>query len=373
MSIFRHSTGDDITLQLGLRDPSTGLGVRAADGGAPTVQIRRIRASQGGAVSDFFYWNGTIFTSTPTQIAMAEFDAVNDRGLWTYFFDQTLAGTNTIYEVRFEQVGGVAAGFTYEQHIVTNEIFIPVSAPVVAIPAGATVMGELFDFQDANGPANQAAADALLDETLAPHAAIPGSVAEAIAACGALGTGANQVTLTVEDNLTAPVAGAQVDIFDSTNTFFLGRVFTDIAGQVVIALNDDSYNARIFSSGLSFTVPEPFVVSGATSVTFTALDATFTLPPPTLPNLCVIFGTNMTDAGGNDLVGACVQAFASTPQSVAGRQLGEPIAETTTDQNGNFTLELIRLAEVRFTIEDAGLDFIKTVPDLASQDVTTWP
>ena len=109
----------------------------------------------------------------------------------------------------------------------------------------------------------------------------------------------------------------------------------------------------------------------ATAVTFEGTDLV-AIPPPSAPDLCVIFGTNLTDAGGNDLVGACVQAFAQTPQVVSGRQLGDPIATTTTDQTGSFTLELIRGSEVRFTVEEAGIDSILTVPDAASQDVATW-
>ena len=123
---------------------------------------------------------------------------------------------------------------------------------------------------------------------------------------------------------------------------------------------------------VTFTIPEVIVVSGNGSFTISGISQT-NIMVPSAPNLCVIFGT-IHNAGGNDLEGLCVQAFATTdpPQAVGGIQLGDPLAETTTDQNGFFQLELIRLSEVRFVIEEAGIDFIRIVPDLASQDLTTW-
>jgi hypothetical protein len=48
------------------------------------------------------------------------------------------------------------------------------------------------------------------------------------------------------------------------------------------------------------------------------------------------------------------------------------VACTVTDANGAFRLELERLAQVNFTIEDTGLNVIRTVPDLAMQDLASW-
>ncbi len=170
----------------------------------------------------------------------------------------------------------------------------------------------------------------------------------------------------------APVVIPQVAVSlwaDALHTILVAQVDTDIAGDASLALNDGTYYWTAVRSGSTF-VPDSFVVSA--DATHNLIGTNFVPPAPSAPNLCVVFGTNMTDAGGNDLVGSCVEAFASTPQVVSARQLGEPIVTAVTDQDGNFTIELIRGAEVRFTLEDAGLDFIKTVPDEASQDVTTW-
>ncbi len=182
--------------------------------------------------------------------------------------------------------------------------------------------------------------------------------------------GSRQVTIHVDDQTASDLPDVTVSIFNDTNTVFLSRGVTDANGDVVFALDDGNYNARLSKAGFTFTVPETFTVTADQTVDLAGVG--FTVPPPSAPNLCVIFGT-IIDAGGNDVVGACVQAFATTPQDVAGTTLGEPLAEVTTDQAGAFTIELVRNSEVRFTIEDAGVDFVKTVPDLASQDFTTWP
>ncbi len=187
-----------------------------------------------------------------------------------------------------------------------------------------------------------------------------------------IGTGARQVTIHVEDTSAVDLSGVQVDIFDSTNTTLLLRVFTDIAGDVTVAIDDGAYAVRLFKSLHTFTVPETLTVTMNQTTTFVGTPVT--IPIPSAPNLCVIFGT-LVNAGGEDLVGANVRAFAvvDPTQAVGGLQLADPIAETTTDQDGFFQLELIRLSLVLFIIEEAGIEFIRTVPDLTSQDLTTWP
>ncbi len=185
-------------------------------------------------------------------------------------------------------------------------------------------------------------------------------------------TGARQVTIHVNDAGPADLPGVEVSIFNDTNTVFLVRGTTDSNGDVTFALDDASYNARLVKGGFTFTVPEPFTVTADATFIFAGVGVAIT--PPSAPNLCVIFGS-LVNAAGDDLVGACVQAFAvvDPPQVVGGLQLADPVAETVTDQDGFFQIELVRNSLVRFFIEEAGFDQIKTVPDLASQDLTTWP
>lgn len=360
----RWATTDDVLLTLNLVSPSQ----TGATGLTPEVAIRRVRESQGGAALDGYYWDGAIFTSTPTWLAMSEFDAANNPGLYQYLFDNSGIGAEHVYQVYFRHTV-TPIGFDTELHTITDELYIPVSSPVAPVLPGDTVMGRLADMEDPLGPVNQATADAVWDESLAGHLT-PGSTGEALSRCAAVGTGSSQIDFTIEDTGSNPIQGAQVDIYDAANTIFLTRLFTDINGQVSLAIDDGSYNVRLFASGYSFTVPEPLLVAGDGAVTFVGTNL-ITITPPSAPDLCVIFGT-IRDAAGQVVAGACVEAFADTPQVVSGTQYGERIAQTTTDVNGYFELELVRLTQVRFSIDGTGLDIERTVPDAVSQDITTW-
>ena len=249
------------------------------------------------------------------------------------------------------------------------------------------------------GGAN-AAADQVWQETLADHSGVAGSTAEALAQtdsaavgaavwdallashdtpatfgaainnCCATAAGASQVTINVQDLSSNPVQGAQVDIFDSTNTTFLSRHFTDVAGQFNIAIDDGTYAVRIWASGYAFTVPETLTVSGDGSATFQG--QSFLSPSaPSGPDKCVIFG-QVLDVGGTPVVGAEVDAYATTPQVGGGYIIGPQIASTITNTQGYFELELLRETTINFKIDDADVNEIKTVPDAPSQWYTTW-
>lgn len=249
------------------------------------------------------------------------------------------------------------------------------------------------------GGAN-AAADQVWQETLADHSGVVGSTAEALSqtsaaqvgaavwdallashdtpatfghainTCCATSSGASQVTINVQDLSSNPVQGAQVDIFDASNTTFLSRYFTDVAGQVDIAIDDGTYAVRIWASGYAFTVPETLVVAGDGSATFQG--QSFLSPSaPSGPDKCVIFG-QVLDIGGSPVVGAEVDAYATTPQIGGGYIIGPQIASTITNTQGYFELELLRNATINFKIDDADVDEIKTVPDAPSQWYTTW-
>lgn len=189
---------------------------------------------------------------------------------------------------------------------------------------------------------------------------------------GTVGVGARQVTIHVEDTSAAPLQGVQIDVFDNAATpNFITRLFTDVFGDVTIGMDDGTYQLRLFKSLHTFTVPEFLVVTANQTSTFVGTPVP--IPTPATPDHCAIFG-RLQNAGGQDLVGVCVQAFAvvDPPQVVDGIQLGEPVAETTTNQDGNFVLQLLRNSVVRFVNEESNLNIIRTVPDLPNQDLTTW-
>jgi len=365
MSYYRHATSDDATLWLNLKNPLNGAGVTGA---TPEIAIRRIRESKGGGALDGFYYDGAGgFTNVVTWLNMAEFDATNQPGLYTYWFEQSAVGAEHIYLIYFRNTTAPAVGFATEEHIVTDEIIIPASVPAVPVVPGDTVMGRLAAMEDPTTAVPLAMSDAVWDEPLNQHLS-SGSTGEALAACTAGTTGSRTVTITIETTGSVPIPGAQIDLYLNGN--FLLRGFTNAAGQLVLALDDNSYTVNIFASGFSFTVPEILLVSGDTNITYQGTGLA-TITPPSSPNLCVVYGT-LRDAAGNPHDGICVEVYGVVPQVVSGIQLTERIASTWTDANGFFELELEREARVAVKAEEASIDSIKDVPDAPSQDLATW-
>jgi hypothetical protein len=299
---------------------------------------------------------------------MYEYDATNNPGLYFYQFQQSLVAANMVCWVYYRNTAA-PSGFAIEEHIFTDEIRIWDSTPAVPVLPGDTVMGRLADMENPTGAVDQAIADAVWDEMLLGHTT-PGSAGAALQACTAGFVGARQIDVTVEDQVSAPIQGAQVDIYDAANTTFLARFHTDINGEVSLALDDGTYNLRIWATGYSFTVPEVLVVTADDSVTYQGTSG-IVITPPSAPDLCVIYGY-VNDAGGQPIGGACVAAVPTLPQAVSGSQMGRRSIHVTTQEDGYFELELVRTSEVRFRIEDTDVDEVKTVPDAASQEWTTW-
>lgn len=363
-SYYRWSTTDDITLFLQLVSPSQS----GSPGGSPEVAIRRVRATHGGAL-DGWYWDGvSAFTNVPTWLPLVESDAVNQPGLYSYLFAQSAVASEWVYLMYYRHT--VAPfGFCVEEHFISDEIYVPVASPAVPVIPGDTVLGRLSAMESSTGVVASANSDAVWDEVLSQHLT-PGTTGAALAACSSAHVGAYQIDITVEDNLANPIQGCQVDIYDASNSNFITRVHTDVNGQANVALDASAYSVRLFATGYAFTVPEALVVTADASITFSGTSF-INITPPSAPDLCVIFGT-VRNAAGRNLSGVCVEAYATTPQVVAGTQKGEKIASVRTDANGYFELELVRGTEVNFEIEDTDFDKVLTVPDQASQDVTTW-
>jgi len=366
-SYYRWSTDSAIPLFLQLTTPAQA----GATGLSPEVAIRRARLLD-GTVLDGWYWDGAGFSATPQWHTLAEYDAVNAPGLYVYDWEQNLVGASQIYLVYYRHTVA-PIGFAIEEHVVSDELFIPSSSPAVPVIPGDTVMGRLAAMEDPLGDVAQANADAVWDEALGAHL-LPGSTGEALAQLAAGQVGARQIDITVEDGGSNPIQGATVDVFDITNTVHLFRTYTDTLGQVSVALDDGTYNVRLFASGYAFTVPEVLTVTADAAVTY-AGTALGTIIPPTNPDHCIIYGA-VDNAAGTPIPGACVEAFADTPQVVAGFQKSERVASTLTDVDGNFQLELVQLTEVRFVITDPDgetvLEILRTVPAQPTQDLASW-
>ena len=89
-------------------------------------------------------------------------------------------------------------------------------------------------------------------------------------------SGANQVTITVEETDTTPIASVEVQILNAAQDTVLDRKLTDVNGDAVFALDDGSYKARLTKPQVTFTVPEDLTVSGTTVDTYNGTLLTIT-------------------------------------------------------------------------------------------------
>ncbi len=161
-----------------------------------------------------------------------------------------------------------------------------------------------------------------------------------------------------------------MDLYDSTNTNFIARNWTDVNGQIVLSLDSATYSFRLFAYNHAFSTPETLVVSGDTTVTYQG--QSFLQPlTPTSPTECIIFGA-IVDAGATPIAGADVEIYSVTPQDDGTYILGPLIVSTITDVRGYFELQVLRDIEVSFKIDSVNIDVIRTVPDAPWQWYTTW-
>lgn len=210
-------------------------------------------------------------------------------------------------------------------------------------------------------------ADAVWDETLASHLST-GSTGAALNSAAPVGQ--RQIRIHVQDGVAAPIEGVHVSIYDSGNTAFKTRGTTDPNGNYDVNLDDATYSVRLSLSLYGFASPETIVVTadGTKTITGTA----FTAPTAADPGNCAVYGT-IWDSEGNPMAGAQIDVYATTsPQFVDDITMGDRLGTTHTSAIGEFTIDLLKGAEVRFVVADAGIDYTRTVPNAASVAIEDW-
>jgi len=113
---YSWDTRDDATLFLEVVQ-ADGSGLT---GSTPKVAIKRIKELSGNFL-DNYYWNSASFVSTPTFLTMSQVDSVNNPGLYTYCFSQSLIALERVYSVYYKhEVAPI--GFSSETHFFVNSV-----------------------------------------------------------------------------------------------------------------------------------------------------------------------------------------------------------------------------------------------------------
>lgn len=190
-------------------------------------------------------------------------------------------------------------------------------------------------------------------------------------------TGAFEITATIKDQFDVNFPGATIDVFDSGNTLFLGRVQDGNEDGVLVFLrNAGTYALRITGPGFQAdTIPEILVVSADGSVEFTGVR--FVTPSSSDPALCRITGF-LFDTVGDPWNDRCISFYTVGDGIVDLAVLGNRLELIITGPRGNvawadgeFQIELPRLSSVLAVSKDigptaTGLSVIAVIPDEAS-------
>lgn len=183
--------------------------------------------------------------------------------------------------------------------------------------------------------------------------------------------GANQVTITVNDDDTDPIEGVEVQIYNSAQTLLIGKKDTNASGQAVFSLNDGSYKVRLYKSLIDFTVPEDLTVSGVTTDTYTG--TLLTITPGSGAGECelsIFVSSQRPTIALASLTGTA--KIISLPTKINGvYYTGQVVNGTYDSTNKRIYWILPRSATVEFYVKDLGISGSsaqKAIPDSASAD-----
>jgi hypothetical protein len=277
----------------------------------------------------------------------------------------TEPGSDGTYIAIFSS-GAATKAFTLEDeanpYAVTfnsSDVDIPVARDIRIVSAFTTDVNDSLD--DAKGSGFDTNTDSLE------------AISDAIGAISL--TGANQVTITVDDG-TNPLENVNVSVWNATQTTFLGSAITDSLGQVTFGRDDGTYKIILSKAGVNFTVPETLVVSGNTSATYSG--TVIPLPAPAGPDSVIIYEdlTLADDATFPSATGLIATAtIIELPYDFGSKIHSGAIVNGTYDENtGRVTWDLVKGAKCRFMIKNPqpeegwGIDNLEvTIPQVSTR------
>jgi hypothetical protein len=345
-------------------------------GQTPTVVLQR--------QSDLNYWNGaTSFTPVYTQLVMPPVDAINQPGLYSIPFNQSIDNTPQTYVAYYQNTTVPYNGVAVEE-IVFEDSVASVNLTAIAAAVAAKLLVNPSIKIDSSDIASQNTLLSVLSEVeeiednmalestlLSGIATIENDLNEIISIIQPI-SGSNQITFIFKDQNNLPIPGVKVTIKNTTNQITLAVGIADTNGQLVLGLPNGSFNVLFFKSFIQFpTQPYSLVVNGNATVTINCVTFQPTAPAP---NLCACF-CYLTDASGNPVTGILIRAklIDNFPFSPGSAMLAtKDYVECLSDATGFVNLNLIQGGY--YEISAPSLFFTLTdwqVPVQASLDLST--
>jgi len=184
-------------------------------------------------------------------------------------------------------------------------------------------------------------------------------------------SGANEVTITVEEADHTPIPDVSVLVFNSAETVKPNSGMTDVNGLLAIALNDGSYKIRLNKAMVNFTVPETLTVSGVTAKTCVGTPVSFTAPSAGLQTI-LIYPTDLGFVYSPTMVFTAVISAVNT--CVDGAILTNQILKAI-DKGDHFEMQIAKGAKVKITGKNKAANFFEkeiTVTDANSRGLAEY-
>lgn len=183
---------------------------------------------------------------------------------------------------------------------------------------------------------------------------------------GGGGSGANQVTLTIEEADTTPIPYVRVSVLNSDSTVVIATGTADVNGQAVFALDDGTYKILLSRVGVTFTVPETLVVD-ETPETATFNGTVVAVGDPPVADLCRMYEYCM-DQEGNPLTSVTnYAAITDMPfDDGDGAFQTTKVEGTYSAVTGLLYWDIVQGAKVLIEIEEIGMHKKYTVPAQAN-------
>lgn len=158
------------------------------------------------------------------------------------------------------------------------------------------------------------------------------------------GSGLYLITITVEDDSAAPVAGASVTIQNAAGTANVAWSTTDADGEVIFALDAATYKVLVrgVSTAYASLAAQTLVVTAAASVTYTLTAQS--IDPPATAGLCTVRFL-VQNSSGAAVQGAKVFAeLIDDNPTVDTALISRSVLTGTTNASGYVDLTMIQLA-----------------------------
>jgi len=193
-------------------------------------------------------------------------------------------------------------------------------------------------------------------------------------------TGAKTITITVNDQYGDPFPGYTANVYDASNTTFLGPITDDDSdGIIELPRNDGTYAIRIVADLFEAdNLPETLIVTADAAVTYTGVR--FVVPTAAEADLCAVYGF------ARDLAGVLVDdvemvftglSNVDLNNTMHGRRVvvitgpnGTPDGDTEWT-TGQYIAKLERLSTGHVSAPELLLDTNIDIPDAASVQLDT--